>query len=135
MPPPHGHQAQESTVTITKAPAAQAFSLHGWPLVLLLDPALGRAGLRLVAICDPDPDDLAHRPGRAAGRDMTPLVDEPAPELAARSPRVLLVDDNANMRRALRGLLEDAGVRVMGEARPMAWPGSPRRPGCAQMRC
>jgi DNA-binding NarL/FixJ family response regulator len=35
---------------------------------------------------------------------------------ATRAPRVLLVDDNAGMRRVLRGLLEDAGMRVVGEA-------------------
>ena len=32
-------------------------------------------------------------------------------------PRVLLVDDAAAMRNALRGVLEDAGIEVVGEAR------------------
>ena len=31
-------------------------------------------------------------------------------------PRVLLVDDHPGMRRVLRGVLEDAGMRVVGEA-------------------
>jgi DNA-binding NarL/FixJ family response regulator len=35
---------------------------------------------------------------------------------AAEAPRVLLVDDNSGMRRVLRGLLEDAGMEVVGEA-------------------
>jgi CheY-like chemotaxis protein len=33
-----------------------------------------------------------------------------------RAPRVLVVDDNAAMRRMLRGLLEDVGMHVVGEA-------------------
>ena len=33
-----------------------------------------------------------------------------------RAPRVLLVDDHPGMRRVLRGVLEDAGMRVVGEA-------------------
>jgi CheY-like chemotaxis protein len=33
-----------------------------------------------------------------------------------REPRVLVVDDNAAMRRVLRGLLEDVGMHVVGEA-------------------
>jgi chemotaxis response regulator CheB len=35
---------------------------------------------------------------------------------AARVPRVLLVDDSAAMRVVVRGLLEDAGMLVIGEA-------------------
>jgi DNA-binding NarL/FixJ family response regulator len=35
---------------------------------------------------------------------------------AARVPRVLLVDDHPPMRRVLRGMLEDAGMQVVGEA-------------------
>jgi CheY-like chemotaxis protein len=35
---------------------------------------------------------------------------------ATRVPRVLLVDDNPGMRRVLRGLLQDAGMQVVGEA-------------------
>ncbi len=35
---------------------------------------------------------------------------------AQEGPRVLLVDDAAAIRNALRGLLEDAGIEVVGEA-------------------
>jgi DNA-binding NarL/FixJ family response regulator len=35
---------------------------------------------------------------------------------ASESPRVLLVDDAAAIRNALRGVLEDAGIEVVGEA-------------------
>jgi chemotaxis response regulator CheB len=35
---------------------------------------------------------------------------------ATRVPRVLLVDDSAAMRAVVRGLLEDAGMLVIGEA-------------------
>jgi DNA-binding NarL/FixJ family response regulator len=35
---------------------------------------------------------------------------------AARVPRVLLVDGHPPMRRVLRGVLEDAGMQVVGEA-------------------
>jgi DNA-binding NarL/FixJ family response regulator len=38
------------------------------------------------------------------------------PESIDRAPRVLVVDDNAAMRRVLRGLLEDVGMDVVGEA-------------------
>jgi DNA-binding NarL/FixJ family response regulator len=38
------------------------------------------------------------------------------PVQAARVPRVLLVDDHPPMRRVLRGVLEDAGMEVVGEA-------------------
>jgi CheY-like chemotaxis protein len=43
---------------------------------------------------------------------------------AREGPRVLVVDDAAAIRNALRGLLEDAGIEVVGEARtaPRAWP-------------
>jgi DNA-binding NarL/FixJ family response regulator len=49
--------------------------------------------------------------GYAPGMD-----DQPHPGQAAQAPRVLLVDDNTGMRRVLRGLLEDAGMQVVGEA-------------------
>jgi DNA-binding NarL/FixJ family response regulator len=35
---------------------------------------------------------------------------------AARGPRVLVVDDYPPMRRVMRGVLEDAGIQVVGEA-------------------
>jgi CheY-like chemotaxis protein len=44
------------------------------------------------------------------------MAGQPHPGQATRSPRVLLVDDNTSMRRVLRGLLEDAGIQVVGEA-------------------
>jgi hypothetical protein len=62
--------------------------------------------------------------GVAPGEDRWPS-DAQAPGAADRSrrcragerpPRVLLVDDSPTMRRVLRGLLEDAGIPVVGEA-------------------
>jgi CheY-like chemotaxis protein len=41
---------------------------------------------------------------------------QPSPGQAARVPRVLLVDDHPPMRRVPRGMLEDAGMQVVGEA-------------------
>jgi CheY-like chemotaxis protein len=91
--------------------------LEPWPLALVLDQALSRAGLRLVAIDDRDPDEpaLDQDHGRAAGGDPSAMGDRPCPT-PTRPPRVLLVDDNPTMRRVLRGLLEDAGMEVVGEA-------------------
>jgi CheY-like chemotaxis protein len=43
-------------------------------------------------------------------------VIEPDASQPTRTPRVLLVDDTAAVRVVLRGLLEDAGVEVVGEA-------------------
>ena len=40
----------------------------------------------------------------------------PQPEQGNLAPRVLVVDDNPAMRRVLRGLLEDVGLEVAGEA-------------------
>jgi CheY-like chemotaxis protein len=93
--------------------------LDPWPLVLVLDQVLGRAGLRLVAIHDREPGDApatTSRRGRPAGGNTSATADQPQAEPAARAPRVLLVDDNPAMRRVLRGLLEDAGMQVVGEA-------------------
>jgi CheY-like chemotaxis protein len=50
---------------------------------------------------------------------MTQEQDRPGQEMEAESkggPRVLLVDDAAAIRNALRGVLEDAGIEVVGEA-------------------
>ena len=50
---------------------------------------------------------------------VTQEQDRPGQELATASqdgPRVLLVDDAAAIRNALRGVLEDAGIEVVGEA-------------------
>lgn len=49
--------------------------------------------------------------GDAPGMDARPHAGQPT-----RAPRVLLVDDHPGMRRVLRGLLEDDGVQVVGEA-------------------
>jgi CheY-like chemotaxis protein len=90
--------------------------LEHWPLPLVLDQVLGWAGLRLVAIHDHDPEIASGRPGRGAGGDTAAMADQSDPERAARALRVLLVDDNPNMRRVLRGLLEDTGIQVVAEA-------------------
>jgi DNA-binding NarL/FixJ family response regulator len=50
---------------------------------------------------------------------MTQEQDRPGQELHSENddgPRVLLVDDAAVIRNALRGVLEDAGIKVVGEA-------------------
>jgi CheY-like chemotaxis protein len=50
---------------------------------------------------------------------MTQEQDRPGQELHSQTedgPRVLLVDDAAAIRNALRGVLEDAGIEVVGEA-------------------
>jgi hypothetical protein len=53
---------------------------------------------------------------RPPSGDAPSMAGQPHPGQATRSPRVLLVDDNTSMRRVLRGLLEDAGIQVVGEA-------------------
>jgi CheY-like chemotaxis protein len=52
----------------------------------------------------------------------------------ARASRVLLVDDNTVMRRVLWGLLEDAGIQVVGEAAD-GLEGSPRPRRSVRMWC
>jgi DNA-binding NarL/FixJ family response regulator len=42
-------------------------------------------------------------------------IQQPRPDTES-APRVLLVDDAAAIRNALRGVLEDAGIEVVGEA-------------------
>jgi DNA-binding NarL/FixJ family response regulator len=66
-------------------------------------------------------DSSHHRPAttrsnRPPNRDVPGMHGQPHPGQATRTPRVLLVDDNTGMRRVLRGLLEDAGMQVVGEA-------------------
>jgi CheY-like chemotaxis protein len=90
--------------------------LDSWPLVLVLDQVLGRAGLRLAAIYERDPGDPAVDHDLGSPRDPSSKAGQPPPE-PARAPRVLVVDDNPAMRRVLRGLLEDAGMEVVAEAR------------------
>jgi CheY-like chemotaxis protein len=70
---------------------------------------------------DPDilpPEGLDGSPGGYQA-PMTQEQDRPGQESEAESqdgPRVLLVDDAAAIRNALRGVLEDAGMEVVGEA-------------------
>jgi CheY-like chemotaxis protein len=57
--------------------------------------------------------------GSSAGypAPMTQEEDRPGQEFESQDgPRVLLVDDAAAIRNALRGVLEDAGMEVVGEA-------------------
>lgn len=80
---------------------------------------LRQPGRRLVAI---SPSDRGrHWP--STGEDNAGLVghepdiaSDPDPSQHTREPRVLLVDDSAAMRAVLRGLLEDTGMLVVGEA-------------------
>jgi len=52
-----------------------------------------------------------------SGGYQAPMIQEQGGQPAARNgPRVLLVDDAAAIRNALRGVLEDAGIEVVGEA-------------------
>jgi two-component system, chemotaxis family, chemotaxis protein CheY len=100
-------------------PSGVPASQDSWPLALVLDEVLGRAGLRLVAIDDRDPEDSTaadHGPGRPADGDPSAMAGQPQAGQVARAPRVLVVDDNPAMRRVLRGLLEDAGMQVVAEA-------------------
>ena len=90
-----------------------------WPLGAVLGGVLGRAGQQLVAVHDAE----THQPGRPpellgyAVSGYGPGMDaQSQAEPIDRAPRVLVVDDNAAMRRMLRGLLEDVGMHVVGEA-------------------
>jgi CheY-like chemotaxis protein len=101
------------------SPSGEPASVESWPLGLVLDEVLGRAGLGLVSTDDRDPDDSPatdHGPGRPADGDPSAMADRPQAGQVARAPRVLLVDDNRAMRRVLRDLLEDAGMQVVAEA-------------------
>jgi CheY-like chemotaxis protein len=52
-----------------------------------------------------------------SGGYQAPMIQEQGGQPAAEDgPRVLLVDDAAAIRTALRGVLEDAGIEVVGEA-------------------
>jgi CheY-like chemotaxis protein len=62
------------------------------------------------------------------------MAGQPHPGQATRAPQVLLVDDNTSMRRVLRGLLEDAGIQVVGEATD-GLEGSPRPRSSVPMWC
>lgn len=95
-------------------PAGPA-GLDAWPLLRRLDQVLDRAGLRVAAIHDSGRPAAEDRHRRPANPDPAASTDPPQPAASA-MPRVLLVDDNPAMRRVLRGLLEDAGMQVVGEA-------------------
>ena len=57
-----------------------------------------------------------------------------SPDQAARVPRVLVVDDHPPMRRVLRGVLEDAGMQVVGRLATV-WTGLPRPRRSVPMWC
>jgi len=89
-----------------------------WPLPLL-DRVLSSAGVRLAELSDAETD--ARPPAGLVGRPADtarpgPAEQPHAGQQPAKLPRVLLVDDSTSMRRVLRGLLEDAGIEVVGEA-------------------
>jgi len=70
---------------------------------------------------DPDVRRIEGLNGRSGGYQapMTQEQDRPGQDRDTETqdgPRVLLVDDAAAIRNALRGLLEDAGIEVVGEA-------------------
>jgi CheY-like chemotaxis protein len=82
------------------------------------------AGAVVVVSSSQDHDPETPRTGGLAGRmaGYQPAMvqqdsqGQDAPPAAGDGPRVLLVDDAAAIRNALRGLLEDAGIEVVGEA-------------------
>jgi hypothetical protein len=103
-------------VTCRKARPAQA---ERWPLAVL-GRVLAPAGVRLLTVGGPHPDPLDATPEGDRGSwdaEAPGTAGQPeAGRAGSRSPRVLLVDDSPAMRRVLRGLLEDAGIPVVGEA-------------------
>jgi CheY-like chemotaxis protein len=88
-------------------------------------PQRARAGAVIVLSTgqghDPDDPRTEGLTGRSTGYQaaMTQRQDSQRQELppdTESAPRVLLVDDAAAIRNALRGVLEDAGIEVVGEA-------------------
>ena len=84
-----------------------------------------RSGAAIILSNDERRDpDMRRIEGMIGGRGryeapMTQEQDRPGQELRSGTedaPRVLLVDDAAAIRDALRGVLEDAGIEVVGEA-------------------
>ena len=83
-----------------------------------------RTGTVIVMSDDPDGIRDTGLTGRSGGyvAPMTPERDKPGQATQPRGPepkegpRVLIVDDAASIRSALRGLLEDADIEVVGEA-------------------
>ena len=79
-----------------------------------------RSGAVIVLSTDESRDPDVRRTGGLNGDSggyQAPMIQEQDGFPAARNgPRVLLVDDAAAIRNALRGVLEDAGIEVVGEA-------------------
>ena len=65
---------------------------------------------------DPDAPGGGGLNGRSGGYQGPMTEEEGGQPAAQEGPRVLLVDDAAAIRTALRGVLEDAGIQVVGEA-------------------
>lgn len=65
---------------------------------------------------DPDGTRIGGMTGRAGGYQAPMTQEQDSQGDAQQGPRVLLVDDAAAIRNALRGVLEDAGIEVVGEA-------------------
>jgi CheY-like chemotaxis protein len=84
-----------------------------------------RTGAVIVLSSGQTPDPDVHRTGGLTDRSggyQAPMTQKQDSERQDRQtetqggPRVLLVDDAAAIRNALRGVLEDAGIEVVGEA-------------------
>jgi CheY-like chemotaxis protein len=85
-------------------------------------PPLGAGTGRVIVLSaaegrDPDVREDRGLTDRSGGYQAPMTQGQGGPPAAQEGPRVLLVDDAAAIRNALRGLLEDAGIEVVGEAR------------------
>jgi CheY-like chemotaxis protein len=90
-----------------------------WPLGQVLRGLLGQPGLRVVAISPANPGrswPSSAQLNTASGGYEPDITSDPDRSRPTGPPRVLLVDDSAAMRAVLRGLLEDTGMLVVGEA-------------------
>jgi CheY-like chemotaxis protein len=65
---------------------------------------------------DPDIPGDTGLTDRSGGYQAPMTQEQGGPPAAQDGPRVLLVDDAAAIRNALRGVLEDAGIEIVGEA-------------------
>jgi CheY-like chemotaxis protein len=104
------------------APCHRPTALHPRALDGVISTLLLRLDLVVVAVTgdQPDPTDApaADRPAadERAGYHLA-VHQQPNPAASpTRPPRVLIMDDAAAMRAAVRGLLEDHGLPVIGEA-------------------